>query len=167
MKTLQVFGGVEAIVDDHLHPALSKMRWCLGNNGYPRTRIKCEEYPTGITRYLHQVVIGLDHFTCPCDTSYRVSGSEINHINYNKLDARLQNLEYMSKERNNQLHEKKASDSSQYRGATWFKRDSKWRAQIKVGDRNRHLGYFDSEEAAARAYDQYIVANHLDRQTNF
>lgn len=31
--------------------------------------------------------------------------------------------------------------------------DGRWQAQIQAESRHRHLGYFDSAEDAARAYD--------------
>jgi hypothetical protein len=44
-------------------------------------------------------------------------------------------------------------------------RRGKWTARIKVNNRTEHLGYFDDEEAAARAYD--ARAWQLGRATHF
>ncbi|GAB4816114.1 hypothetical protein N2152v2_003160 [Parachlorella kessleri] len=41
---------------------------------------------------------------------------------------------------------------SKYRGVQWEKGCNKWRARIHT-DKTRHIGYFDSEEAAAKAWD--------------
>jgi hypothetical protein len=48
--------------------------------------------------------------------------------------------------------------SSRYKGVHWFKPGpgkgrARWHAQIRIGGRDRSLGYFYDEEAAARAYD--------------
>jgi hypothetical protein len=43
--------------------------------------------------------------------------------------------------------------SSQYRGVSWYKRDSKWRAQIRYGGGQVHIGLFEKEEDAACAYN--------------
>eukprot|EP01045_Picozoa_sp_COSAG04_P052575 COSAG04_NODE_22482_length_354_cov_0.792157_1_plen_85_part_10 len=45
-----------------------------------------------------------------------------------------------------------AAKSSRYRGVRWIKKRRKWRAEIKIGGKQRHLGSFDDEDDAARAY---------------
>ena len=42
--------------------------------------------------------------------------------------------------------------SSMHRGVSWDKALRKWKAQIQHGGRNRYLGYFADEDAAAVAY---------------
>jgi hypothetical protein len=44
--------------------------------------------------------------------------------------------------------------SSKFRGVCWLKKRKAWRARIEVHGKREHLGYFDSEELAARAYDR-------------
>jgi len=43
--------------------------------------------------------------------------------------------------------------SSIYKGAHWNKHANKWRARIWTDGKLIHLGYFDIEEDAARAYN--------------
>ena len=47
----------------------------------------------------------------------------------------------------------KEKPSSQYRGVGWRKNERKWAAKLRFDGRNRHLGSFDDEIDAARAYD--------------
>lgn len=54
---------------------------------------------------------------------------------------------------------------SKFKGVSWHSRDNKWQAQIMVDGIVKHLGYFKSDEAAARKYDGYAGA--LDRPMNF
>ena len=57
-----------------------------------------------------------------------------------------------------------STKSSKYRGVTWDKKASQWKASIRVGTME-HLGYFDDEAEAARAFD--TRAAELGRPTNF
>ena len=58
-----------------------------------------------------------------------------------------------------------ATKSSKYRGVTWNKSHNQWKAEIKVAGKLEHLGYFDDEAEAARAFD--TRAAELGRPTNF
>lgn len=44
--------------------------------------------------------------------------------------------------------------SSKYRGVCWLKERKAWRARIEVNGKREHLGYFNTEEEAALAYDE-------------
>jgi len=43
---------------------------------------------------------------------------------------------------------------SQFKGVSWHKHSRKWMATIRIDGKHTHLGCFDDEEAAARAYDE-------------
>ena len=55
--------------------------------------------------------------------------------------------------------------TSKYIGVYWAKNNKKWKAGVRVEGKNKHLGYFECEEEAARKYDS--VAVFFGRQTNF
>ncbi|KAK9909362.1 hypothetical protein WJX75_001049 [Coccomyxa subellipsoidea] len=65
-------------------------------------------------------------------------------------------------------------NKSRYRGVSYDKKKRKWRVQIKVatlGKSGVSVGYYDTEEAAARAYDRAAIGllgrNHSAITTNF
>ena len=55
---------------------------------------------------------------------------------------------------------------SKYRGVIWHKSNSKWEARIYENGKQRFLGYFTSEEEAARMYDD-AAARMTGRAVNF
>lgn len=60
---------------------------------------------------------------------------------------------------------KKQRRTSQYVGVHWHRGASKWVAQISIGCRRTHLGYFDTQFDAACKYDER--AELLSRPVNF
>ena len=47
---------------------------------------------------------------------------------------------------------KKENFSSKYRGVFWNKSNSKWRAEITINGKKKHLGYFINEKDAYECY---------------
>jgi hypothetical protein len=67
---------------------------------------------------------------------------EIDHINNNKSDNRIENLRLATRLQNEHNKPKKG-----YRFEA-----GKWRARIKVNGKQKHLGMFDTEDEARLAY---------------
>jgi hypothetical protein len=58
--------------------------------------------------------------------------------------------------------------SSKYRGVAWQKSRKKWKASITYDCKFHHLGIFEDEEEAARAYDRAARAHKGEKaQLNF
>eukprot|EP00884_Botryococcus_braunii_P009510 jgi/Botrbrau1/18560/Bobra.0367s0009.2 len=58
--------------------------------------------------------------------------------------------------------------TSKYKGVSWSERSHKWRAQLWHDNKVRHLGFYDDEVEAAKAYDRAVVElRGTSAQTNF
>lgn len=78
---------------------------------------------------------------------------ELDHINGLKDDNRIANLRDVSRTINSQNQRRARSDSrSGLLGVSFDKSRGKWRAGIGVDGRERHLGRFNTQDAAHDAY---------------
>ena len=78
--------------------------------------------------------------------------NDIDHINQIKSDNRISNLREATRSENFQNRGKYANNKSGYVGVHWSKVSKKWAASIRNMGKSKHLGLFDSPEAASTAY---------------
>lgn len=102
----------------------------------------------------------------------------IDHINGNGLDNRIENIRPISRQHNMSKSKKRASPtSSRHRGVSRSSTYRKWLSIIYFNGARKHLGYFVSENEAAKAYNdaallyfgEYArlnVIQELKRETN-
>lgn len=81
------------------------------------------------------------------------NGFVIDHINGDGLDCRSINMRVASFQENN-LNRKNKIRSSQYKGVSWDSSRNKWIVSIQVNGVTKHIGRFDDEISAAKAYDK-------------
>ena len=74
----------------------------------------------------------------------------VDHIDNNKENDKLYNLQLISNRENTIKDTKRGS--SKYVGVSWHKNINKWRAGIYIKGKIKHLGYFTDEKEAAQAY---------------
>jgi hypothetical protein len=89
--------------------------------------------------------------------NHKLSGMKlvINHINFDKLDNRLVNLEVVTQRKN--ANKKHLKSSSKYTGVSWDKNSKKWRAQTTIDGKQKHLGLFECELEAYKKYCQKLI----------
>ena len=83
------------------------------------------------------------------------AGLVVDHIDNNKLNNRVDNLQLITNREN--LSKDKSGGSSKYVGVTWCKNVSKWLALIWHLSRSHNLGYYTDEEEARNAYVQALA----------
>ena len=79
----------------------------------------------------------------------------IDHRDNNKQNNNPNNLRIATIQQNNW-------NRKNTKGYTWYKRNKKWRAQIRVNNKDKYLGRFDSEEEAHLAYLTAKEIHHPD-----
>ena len=134
-----------AIVDETDFEQLNGFRWYVKihkNTCYACRQIQISKNHQYTVRMHHQIM------------GKPPKGFEIDHKNGNGLDNRRCNLRLCTR-KENAINGRSHKDSkSKYKGVSWYRRGAKWHAQICPSGKKIHLGYFDSEIEAAKAYDQ-------------
>lgn len=105
----------------------------------------------GTNYYIHRLV--WNYFNGPTD-------KEIDHINMDKKDNRIENLRTTDRSLN--LRNKKSvgkNKNCNSKGVCFLKSRNKFKASISVDNKTIFLGHFDYEEDAAKAYDNFVVNN--------
>ena len=77
-------------------------------------------------------------------------GLIVDHIDNDKLNNKLENLQLITARYN--CSKDKKRKSSKYTGVCWEKRRCKWMSRIHIGGKTKFLGYFTNELEAAEAY---------------
>lgn len=78
----------------------------------------------------------------------------VDHIDNNKLNNHVSNLQLISNRENSSKDKK--NGSSEYPGVCWHKNLNKWVSQITINGEYKYLGSFTSEEEAAEAYQNAL-----------
>lgn len=96
---------------------------------------------------------------------------DVDHKNRDRSDNRITNLRPATRSQNATNRKKKDSCTSKWVGVYWYERYGCWKAQINNG-RVKHLGFFDDEtdaakaynEAARKAFGEFANLNCIDRE---
>jgi hypothetical protein len=145
IRLIPLSKGKFAIVDEGEYERLNKMRWYVqqSNGLYAICRRE------GKTLWMHRWIMN-----APGDM-------KVDHRNNNGLDNRRENLRLASNGENNKNRRKmKGHWTSKYKGVFWDKKRRRWLSRINVNGRLIHIGSFETEVAAAKAYDAAAKKYH-------
>jgi hypothetical protein len=78
----------------------------------------------------------------------------VNHIDFDKTNNNVQNLEIITQREN--ANKKHIKSSSKYVGVCWDKPSNKWMSRIVINGKRKHLGRFSNEIEASEAYQKEL-----------
>lgn len=148
MKVIPLTQGKEVIVDDEDYEYLNQWKWFF-KKGYPARNITISKNKRK-TIFLYNILLNPE------------PGYIIDHIDGNPLNNLKSNLRLTTKSQNNQNRTKSKFKSSKYKGVSWYKKLNKWRAFISVNYKFKHIGLFESEVDAAKAYNTAALTYFKD-----
>lgn len=114
-------------------------------HGYRQLKVANKDY------LAHRVIWLMVHGRWPAD--------QIDHIDGDRLNNRLDNLREATHAENGRNLRMRATNTSGVTGVYWSKRSKRWVAQIRDGGRQRYIGQFcdmDAAIAARRAAEKVL-----------
>ena len=131
----------EFLIDEDDYEKVRSHTWHYKNGGYAQTNLPRIPNKPRQGLLLHRMVIGAS------------KGEIVDHKNRNTFDNRKSNLRFCTVSENARNNSGHKHNKTGFKGCSWCKREGKFRAAITVNRRMKSLGYHDTREEAARAYD--------------
>jgi len=150
MREIPLTQGKVALVDDEDYAELMKYKWYAHKrpNGCWYAVRKVPRKGGGQKMiYMHRALMAGD------------SPLEVDHINGDGLDNRRANLRLTTtsgNQRNQKMHRAGRLVGSRHKGAAY--KTKPWQAEIRDGQRVRHLGMFATEQ---EAHDRFVQADAI------
>ncbi len=158
MKQIPLTRGHFALVDDDDYDYLMQWKWHSFFNDHTNTYYAArrqDEDGKRKTIFMHKILlnsIGRQTF--------------VDHKDHDTLNNQRSNLRLATYSQNSANRKSKNGASSKYLGVYWHKYIGKWYCNIKkegiTGGKQMHIGYFDNEEDAAKAYDEKAKEFHKE-----
>lgn len=147
MKTIKLTQGQIALIDDEMYDRVSYFKWYATkgtNTFYAKTSIKLSN-DKWIEIRMHQLVTNFTH-------------TMVDHKDGDGLNNQRENLRLANRSEN-QWNRKKTSktSSSNYKGVCWNKTSNNWISTIRINNKLKYLGSFDTERDAAIAYNNAAI----------
>lgn len=132
-------------------PLTGVFKWRQSGRGRRKVQVGCLDktrnrvsiYVLGASYYAHQLAWLYVYGKFPIQ--------ELDHINGNGADNSISNLRLATHSQNMQNKKRPITNTSGFKGVIKDNR-GRWRATIKDGPTNRHLGVFPTPELAHEAY---------------
>ena len=87
-------------------------------------------------------------------------GKLIDHKDRNGLNCQRSNLRFCTRSQNRA--NSVSSGGSKFKGVSWKKSKGLWRTALQFNGKHIHVGYFDNEIDAAKAYNAEAVKYHKE-----
>lgn len=130
--------GNVAVCDGRDYDKVKDHKWTSDNGEYAFYTDNTNKQ----TVKLHNVLYG-----------YKPEGYVVDHINGNGLDCRSINMRLATNKENN-ANRKSRKGTSIYKGVSLDSSRNKWISSIQIDGKTKHIGRFDNEIEAAKAYDE-------------
>lgn len=143
MKEINLTQGQVALVDDEDFETLNGFRWYAnkhGNTFYAGRNLRVDGKEKQV--YMHQIIL---------------NGRGIDHIDHNGLNNQRANLRFCTPRENMMNRQKQGNTSSVYKGVSFHKGTKKWRTTIQINGKIIHVGLYNTEADAARAYNSKAI----------
>lgn len=150
MRKIPLTQGKFALVDDEDYEWLSQWNWQAwtsktNRSFYSVRRLLAKEGKRGATRM---------HIEIMKRHNLWYDGFVVDHVDFNGLNNQKYNLRACTPRQNLCNRRLGKNNTSGYKGVDWRGERNRWRAQIRVNGKKKHLGFFTSKLEAAKAYNK-------------
>lgn len=120
---------------------------CISSNGYKMVALSKNKKLKSFCVHQLVAISFLNH-------SPQVYKYHVDHIDNNKLNNYLNNLQVITQRENNSKN--KLNKTSKYTGVFWNKFKNKWCSAIRINGKKNNLGCFEDEYEANLAYQNKL-----------